>query len=313
LNDLWESLKRLLLQNLLLKLVAFAASLAFFAWVHSQEDIRIKTLPVSLVSLPPVDGNRELMTLIPPNIHVTLRGPTRALNQLVQEGVAPVEIDLRSGARETVEFRQALFALPRDVELLVVDPPRLELTWEDIVTRQIPLQALISGRPSDGFEVRGAPVVEPRTITARGPLSRVEVVQFARLSPYDVSGLTDGFWPRRIAIDPPPSQVRFLGAAATVTVEVARRLEERVFTSVPVQVLGPARGTSLPAVVSVTVKGLPEKVAALTPEQVIARADLLEEKLFDAAHPHGSATVPLRVSLEGMEARTQPPAVAVHY
>ena len=38
--------------------------------------------------------------------------------------------------------------------------------------------------------MRGEPDVDPTQITVRGPVSVVEVMQFARLSAFDVSGLS---------------------------------------------------------------------------------------------------------------------------
>lgn len=302
-------------KNLGLKALAMAMALGFFGYIHSKEDIRQRTIPVSVISLPPEDGGKELMTKIPATIQITLSGSTRSMTQLIEEGLAPVEVDLRDGGKQSVTFERSMFSLPDEVELLAVVPPRLELEWEQVITRQVPLQASFTGHPAEGHVVRGEPVVQPQRVTVKGPVSRVEVMQFARLAPFDVSGLTEGRFPRRLAIDPPPEQVRFLGSqAATITVEVVRRRSERVFTSRPVEVVGPPRGVVVPRTVDVTVTGPPEVVKALREEQIVPQANLEFAGAWKSDIPHGSATIAVTVLLAGgVQAETQPPSVTVRW
>lgn len=308
-------LKEAFTENLALKAMALIFSFGFFGYIHGQEDVQQRTVPVSVISLPPESGDRELMTRIPPNIHVTLRGSTRAMTELIQEGVPPVEIDLREGYPTEISFTRDMFLLPRDLELVVVDPPRLELEWEKVVTRQVPLQASITGQVAEGHIVKGEPKIDPEKVTVRGPVSKVEVMQFARLAPFIVTGLTEGTWMRRIAIDPPPPQVSYLGSpAATVTVEVAQRKSEKLFANRPVEVIGPGRATVVPRTVDVMVVGPPEVVRSLREEQIVPQADLASSnKWKEGDEDGGSATVPVTVHLGKAQAETQPPVVTVKW
>ena len=63
-------------KNLGLKAFAMVMALGFFGYIHSREDIRQRTIPVSVISLPPEDGGKELMTKIPATIQITLSGST---------------------------------------------------------------------------------------------------------------------------------------------------------------------------------------------------------------------------------------------
>jgi YbbR domain-containing protein len=301
--------------NLSLKILSFGFAIALFTYIHGQQDVQERTIPVGVISLPPESEERELMTKIPPNIHVTLRGTTRAIDQLIQTGVTPVEIDLREGFKRSVQFKRETFKLPDGVEIVFVDPPNIDLEWQEVVTRAIPLQTSITGQPAQGYVVKGEPTVEPRKITVKGPISLVEVLQFARLSPFDVTGLTEGVWPRRIAIDAPPNRVSYLGPqSATVTVTIARRKSEKLFTSRRVEVVGPPHATVVPRSVDVNVIGPPEVVRALREEQVVPRADLTNVANIDfEQRPHGSASVPITVELGNAEAEVQPPSVTVKW
>jgi len=141
------------------------------------------------------------------------------------------------------------------------------------------------------------------------------VMQFARLAPFDVSGLSEGVHKRRISIDAPPTRVRYLGPpAATVSVTVARRVVEVKFENRPVEVIGLANGVITPRNVDVTVIGPPEIVRALKPDQIAPLADITKIPGLDLkAQKHGSASVKVHVDLAKVEAEVQPPSVTVRW
>lgn len=301
-------------ENVGLKALAMCFALGLFAFVHGQEEEQQRTVPVALVMrLPQGSAQRELMTPIPASIHVTLQGSARAIDSLIQAGIPPVEIDLRDGHRESVVFDESMFTLPPETKVTIIDPSSIELDWEDVATRQIPIQAAITGQPADGYVVKGEPEVDPKTITVSGPISAIEVLQFARLSAFDVSGLSEGVHRRRLGIDAPPVRVRYLGPqAANVAVTVARRVSEVRFENRPVEVVGIPGGVATPRTVDVIVAGPPEIVRALRPEQIVPVADLTKVEGLDLSK-HGSASIEVTLPLSHAEAELQPPAVNVKW
>jgi YbbR domain-containing protein len=301
-------------ENVGLKALSLGLAVGLFAFLYGQQDEQQRTVPVAVVMRPPPeDANRELMTQIPASIHVTLRGPARALDQLIQAGIPPLEIDLRQGHKQQVVFDPKMFQTGSDARITIIDPPSIDLEWEDIVSRQIPVQASIAGQPASGYIVKGEPEVDPANLTVRGPTSLVEVMQFARLAPFDVSGLSEGTHRRRIAIDAPPSRVRFIGpSSAAVSVVIARRLSEARFENRPVEVVGVVGATVVPRTVDVTVLGPPEIVRALKADQVVPRADLNAIPELNLTR-HGTAVVKLSVELVRAEAEIQPPSVNVRW
>lgn len=307
-------LRAALTQNLGLKALSLAFALGLFVYQKGQQDQQQRTVPVGVVMrLPTETAKRELMTPIPASIHVTLKGSTRAIDQLLQVGVAPVEIDLRDGQRESVVFETRMFTLPPDVEITIIDPPSIDLEWQDVVTRQIPLQASITGKPADGYILKGEPEVDPKEMTVRGPVGLVEVIQYVRLAAFDVSGLTEGTYRRPIAIDAPPNRVSYIGPrSATVTATIARRVSEARFPKRPVEVIGVPNAVVTPRQVDVSVIGPPEVVRALRAEQVVPRIDLTKIEGIDLK-THGSTSVKVVVEVADAEAEVQPPTVTVKW
>lgn len=308
-------LREAFLENLGLKALSLAFAVGLFVYLQGQEDEQQRTVAAAVVlRLPPQDARRELMTPIPANVHVTLRGSARALDNLIQVGVPPVEIDLREVQLDTLVFEPGMFNVPRGVDIVIIDPPSIPLEWQEVVTRKIPMQASITGTPAEGFVVKGEPKVDPESITADGPENLVEVMQFARLAPFDVSGLSEGSYRRRLAIDAPPARVSYLGPqSAAVTVAIARRVIEVRFARRRVEAVGVTKAVLSPREVDVTIIGPPEVVRALRAEQIVPRADLGELGLSLEEMRHGSVSVKVKVDLANAEAEIQPPSVTVKW
>ena len=140
-------------------------------------------------------------------------------------------------------------------------------------------------------------------------------MQFARLAAFDVSGLSEGVYRRRIAIDDPPSRVAYTDPqSATVTVSIARRVSEVKFAKRPVVVVGATQAVVSPREVDVTVTGPPEVVRALREEQIVPRANLVGVEGLDVKQErHGSASVKVSVDVANAETEIQPPSVTVKW
>ncbi len=302
-------------ENVALKSVALAIAISLFVYQHGRHDQQQRTIPVGLiVRLPPEAKLRELMTPVPASVHVTVLGTTRAIDRVIQTGVTPMELDLRDAKDTTVTFEERMFSLPPELEVKIIDPPTIALHWEDIVTRSVPIQASITGQPAGGYVVKGEPAVDPDAIRMKGPRSAIEVLQFARLAAFDVSGLDEGTHQRLIELDAPRPRVSYLEPPrASVTVTVAKRVTEQKFARRPVEVLGVVAGRAVPKTVDVTVIGAPEIVKALREEQVVPKVDLSKEPGKLAEQPHGSATLRVTVELAGADTEIQPPTVAVKW
>jgi YbbR domain-containing protein len=316
LSELAAFLKGAFLDNLGLKALSLAFAVGLFVYLQGQEDEQQRTVAAAVVlRLPPESAKRELMTPIPANVHVTLRGSARALDNLIQVGVPPVEIDLREAQLDTLVFEPSMFNVPRGIDIVIIDPPSIPLEWQEVVTRKIPVQASITGTPAEGFVVKGEPQAEPESIAANGPENLVEVMQFARLAPFDVSGLSEGSYRRRLAIDAPPARVSYIGPqSAAVTVTIARRVIEVRFARRRVEAVGVAKALLSPREVDVTIIGPPEVVRALRAEQIVPRADLSEVQGLNLEEMrHGSVKVKVKVDLANAEAEVQPPSVTVKW
>jgi YbbR domain-containing protein len=203
-------------QNWRVKVISLLLAVGFVAFHRGQRDDRLRTVSVGLVwHTPPEHENRELMTRMPSEVHVTLRGPRKTLEDLLETGVPPITLDLRTGSQQRVNLDPEMFSFPPGLEVKIIDPSGIDLKWEDVIERSIPIQSSLTGIVAQGFET-GSVSLEPTLIGVRGPRSVVDAMQSARLAPFDVTGLSGGSYSRQIALDPPPSRVGYLDADCRV-------------------------------------------------------------------------------------------------
>lgn len=313
-TKLVSAVKRAFSENIGLKVISMLLAVSLVAYHRGQEDEQVRTISVDIVwQLPPETASVELMTTMRPNVNVTLAGSRRMLDQVIDAGVQPIELDLREGLPTWVSFNKEMFSFPPEVKVKHIMPPTMKLEWQQIVVRKIPIQAALTGNVASGFTTGEVDVV-PKEIEVRGPQSVVAVMQFARLAAFDVSGLSAGVHRRLIAIDAPPERVDYLGpASAAVVVEIKRRVVQLKFQSQTVNVVGVTALTVVPKSIDVLVTGPPEKVNGLREEQVVPRVDFSKAGINLAEQPHGSIALPVVVDLAGVEAEVQPPTVTVQW
>lgn len=296
--------------NLGLKAVSFAAAVFLVAYQRSQEDERTRTVAFGLdVQLPDATKLKELMTPIPPDIRVTVQGSLSALEELSGSSNT-LELDLRSGAVEHVTFSPDQLKLPPGTRIKAIQPANLDLEWQNIIQREIPIQTSVAGEVAPGHELASA-VVVPETTTLSGPEKAVDVIQSVRVAPFDLSGLSTGIYERQLALEAPPNRMTYVGpTTVTVSVHVRRHVITANFAKIVVQVVGGGTMVEvLPASVDVSVKGAPEVVNSLQPDLILPRVDVTG---LDTSK-HGSAALPVVVDLSRVEVITQPPTVKVSW
>lgn len=301
-------------ENLGLKALSFVLALGLTAYQRGSEDEEQRTVPVDVIlRLPSSDARRELMTPPPPYIHVTVRGSTRALDQLTTAGIPSVEVDLRRGDAHQIVFESEMFAVPPGVQVNIIDPATIDLEWQNVVERSVPIQASITGRVADGYTVQSVKV-DPTSIAVLGPASLVEVMQFVRLAAFDVSGKTDGVYRHPLALDQPGQRIQYLSpASATVTVTIGRQLLQRKFSRRVVAVIGPPRAKTEPKSVDVSVTGPPEVINGLRDEMIAPRVDVAGAGYDPKEQRHASIVLPVRVDLRNVEIEIQPPTVSISW
>jgi hypothetical protein len=289
---LGQRVKRVVLENLGLKLFSLMVSIALFTVVHGSEAGQ-RSLYVPLVAmLPPDSAGKILVGELPDKVKITLSGSRSVVNSI--NAVDAVQINL-TDAPHYYAFEPSLFGLPAGIEVQAT-PAALTLDWEPRLERKLPVRVQLSGVPEASLELVGKPVVTPNRVLVKGPRSSVEAMNELPTDLLPIGNLAAGTHRVRIPLLSLPAQVLAAGTL-DVTVELTlepkreqRRLKK--LTVAALNVSGPA--TIRPTHVDVVVAAPERTLAELDPEHVVPVID------FPAGTADGVA-LSLPVQLRGLD------------
>ena len=209
-DTIFGRIRGALLENPGLKLLSLACAIALYALQHGSEPAQ-RTFSVGLISImPPESANRQLLTPLPTEIGVTLAGSRTQLDELHADNIGGARIDLRNARDTKIDLDSSMFHVPPGLSVQQIIPSSIQVQWDDVITKPVPIQVPRTGELPPGLAVKGVVVADPFQLQARGPRSVVDVIQFARAAPFDVSGLALGSSPRQASArqTPEPRNLR---------------------------------------------------------------------------------------------------------
>ncbi len=121
-------------------------------------------------------------------VTLTLKGHERFLHVLEPEDLQVV-LDMAGlgVGRHSFEVRARDVRHPATVRLVRVKPALLNIRLEELVERDIPVRAVVTGLPMKGYSVRGVEVV-PGAVGVKGARSAVAGLRSLDAGPVDISG-----------------------------------------------------------------------------------------------------------------------------
>ncbi len=159
-------------------LLAFVLALAvWISAVTSTDPDEVRVFP-SAVPLEIVGMESGLVSLekLPDKVQVTLRAPRSVWQELLAspQSVRAV-LDLTGLGEGTHTIKVRLQIAPGPVRVIGVSPSSVTLTLENVLSRQISLEAVVSGQPAIGYQA-GSITLEPSQVIVSGPQSLVSRV-----------------------------------------------------------------------------------------------------------------------------------------
>lgn len=302
-------LRAALTENVGLKIVALAASIGLFVIVRGTEDAQISIAVDVVALLPPPSTDRMLVSEIPDEVRVTLRGSRSVLNAVRRDGMQPLQMDLRDASAHFFYFEQEELELPAGASIVQIAPAAVPLRWVDRDEGRLPVHPLTMNEPAVGHEVVSR-AVAPETVMVRGAASEVNRLDEVRTEPVDLAGLTAGTHRRRVPLMPLPDHVSYVDTVSVVVTLVVEEQEgRRSYDDLEVAVIGGGVGVTLrPAHVSVRVAGPRRRLEDLHPRRVIPYVDLTE---LDQSRGGQAVPVRTRPLPDGMTATVEPSEVIV--
>lgn len=237
--------------------------LAVIVWTTIREAISFETVvrdvPIRIVTA-------EGMTVLEQSAEeadVWFRGAQSDLAQLERQNVRIEVTALSAGrageARQVVELRPMHVRSAGGARPVRIEPARIAFSVDREGERTVPVRAEFQDAPPEGYEI-GAVTCTPAAVRLRGPLSRLEDIEWVRTSPIDLQGRMQSFRVRAPVVPPPgvPS-ARLEPDRVTVEVVMVEHAAQRTFDAVPIlALLPPGRGCRVevqPPTVRVTLQG----------------------------------------------------------
>ena len=183
------------MRNLALKFVALF--LALVVWVVVSAPRREKVIerrfaaPLSIVGLP-----REFVitTPMPETVSVRLRGRASDLHSASSQTLdVPVDVGyIQHGGDVTVTLRPQGVHTPADIEVVAVDPNKLQFHVEPLRQRFVMIRPLLDGQLPKGYLV-GDPTLVPDRAIVSGPASQIGKVSEVGTERINMTGRTATF------------------------------------------------------------------------------------------------------------------------
>jgi hypothetical protein len=279
-------------ENLGLKVTSLIIAMALFGLVRGAGSVQ-RSLEVSLLArLPPPAARRVLLTDLPDKVRVTVGGSPSLVANLRPDELGPVQIDLSDGRLPSVLLDSTLFNVPAGVQIVQVQPSSLQLTWDALVERDVPVRPELVGVPEAGTRLASSVELIPPTIRISGAALYVEALPAVRTDVIDITGLPPGRYERRVALDPPRRHVRYeFAGGVRVVFTIEREIAERRFDHLAVTPLGSARVMFRPPSVSVVVQGRAAVVGSVEASQIVPTA-----QVGDGSSLRGPARLGVEVS-----------------
>lgn len=163
------------MRGLALKLIALFLALVVWFVVSAPRRERASerrfAAPLSLVGLP-----REFVitTPVPDTISVRLRGRVSDLRALSSSSLE-VPLDLTSiqeAGDLTITLRPQAVHTPPDIEVVAIEPNKVQFHIEHLRQRAVPIRPLLDGQPPPGY-FAGDPTPAPNRALVSGPASQI--------------------------------------------------------------------------------------------------------------------------------------------
>jgi hypothetical protein len=246
-------------ENLGAKLLSLVAAVAL--WLSVTNEIEFEktlTFPVEYVNLP--EGTTPVREL-PDEVRARIRARGKFLAYRLRGGVCRVDLSRHTIGISNVAVDGANLILPGDVAVAhkeVVEPRTIALELDELVLREIAINAPVIGEPARGFVRVGKTAISPLTAKVSGPRRFVDEIGLISTQPIDIDRDRSTVRKRVRLVPPGPATVDVEPAVVEVGITI-EALVERAIPGVVLEVAGAVpEGLTLdfrPATLSVQVSG----------------------------------------------------------
>lgn len=212
-------MKKLLLKNLSLKIIAVLFSVAL--WIiatHRGLSEIVLDVPLEFKSIPPglVLVNHDVK-----KVSLSIKGQERLIRNVRPTDIrAYVDLGEAKKGEGMYTISEDNLKLPRWVTVTNVDPSIVKVSLEKLVSKTVKIKPAIVGDPEKGFYVKLIEVI-PKSVVIEGKSSDVKRVTAIETEPVDVTDLKENF-KQDVKLDT-PENIKAKVEYVTVSIVIAKR------------------------------------------------------------------------------------------
>jgi YbbR domain-containing protein len=232
----WRWLREIFVQDLGLKLLALAISLALWYGVTGQRTpttIRVPHVPLNF-RLP---NETEISNDPRGEVEVALTGNKNALDAInVRDLIVNVDVsDLKPGEYNVIlNPERVTMGLPDGVHYGDIQPNNVVLRLEPRIERELEVEVRYSGNPADSYQLHSI-TATPDKVKVRGPASHIDPLQKAQTEVISLEGRKEDFTLPQVAVEINDKKVDLIDAFVSVQVLIEEKPIVKTFTNVSVQ------------------------------------------------------------------------------
>jgi YbbR domain-containing protein len=215
-------LRKLLLQDWRLKLLALAIAVALWLGVTGQnKPVTLRVTGVQLNFLQP--NGMEISNDPPGTVDVILTGSKDKLDRIgPRDLIANVDLsDQRAGERIIkLTLDRVKVELQEDVKIQGFHPASIPIRLEPVVEVPVDVEVKFEGKLPEGFEVTGVNV-NPAKVRLRGPADRINALRKVITETVWLDGKKESFTVSRVEINIADQKIDILDPAVDIRVEIA--------------------------------------------------------------------------------------------
>jgi YbbR domain-containing protein len=262
-----------LFDNLYLK--GFALLLAVGLWSVVPDPSVLHIVPGVPVQLDGIPVDLALAEAVTATLDVTLRGSALRTRDLRPGQLAPL-IDMLGlfEGDNTVLLTPDMINVPFGVTVESIDPPRLTVSLERRVRRDLAVNVVVEGSPHGDYQIYDK-LVEPASIPVNGPASRMAELDTIATEKVGVTGRQESLV-RTVRVIPEDPRLRLEGPGEVqVTIAIEERPVNFQLQGIEVHITGAvSRVVVNPSVIGVVLEGPPSAMAILTTENFTVMIDV---------------------------------------
>ena len=259
------------MKNLMLLFVSFCVALGLYTFVHSQRNNvqRVVVMPVEFHNKP---LNKVLVQEKDSRqIQVTIQGPNFLVND-VASSVRPIKLILPEniGDEYSVTVKDEMLDLPSAIEVLNIEPKRVDVKIENLVKKTVPVVVPHIGKIKPEYRLTNS-VLIPDNVEVEGAASEVEKISFVHSEPLYLSKIEKDT-NIRLALTDEIRNANFSPKEIMVMLKVSPEETTRVFENIEIEVHSKSNEkiTISPSTVWVKVSGAKAIVENMSEEDVTA-------------------------------------------